>query len=127
MSSAMRCVQIRSYEIKAGQAARFEAIFGQEVLPLLSRWHTRIVHAGWSLDEPNRFVLMREYDDLDELRRSQDAFYSSAEWREGPRQAMLEQIEYYVSIVVELSSDCVGRIGQELAGTGLADHAESHA
>lgn len=116
----MTCVQIRSYEIKPGRAGRFEAIFVREVLPLLRRWQTRVVHAGWSLDEPDRFVLMREYDDLVRLRQSQGEFYSSAEWREGPRQAMLDQIEQYVSIVVELSPECVARLRRELLPASLA-------
>jgi hypothetical protein len=33
---------------------------------------------------------------------SQDAFYGSAEWREGPREAILALIDTYTSIVLQL-------------------------
>lgn len=49
MSEKLKCLQIRSYEI-TDCAAFFEAIFREQVLPLLKEWHTRIVYAGWSLD-----------------------------------------------------------------------------
>ncbi len=36
-----------------------------------------------------------------------------------PRQAMPEQIHIYGSITMELSSDCIARLKQELANKGL--------
>jgi hypothetical protein len=35
---------------------------------------------------------------------SEDAFYGSREWREGPRTAVLDCIESYTTVVVELDS-----------------------
>jgi hypothetical protein len=45
---------------------------------------------------------MRAYNSLDERRASQDAFYSSEEWLNGPREALLAMIATYTSIVLEL-------------------------
>jgi hypothetical protein len=43
---------------------------------------------------------MRAYPSMDERQRSQDAFYGSNEWRNGPREAIVSQIETLISVVV---------------------------
>jgi len=39
---------------------------------------------------------------LEDRQQSQDAFYGSAEWRQGPREPILALIESYTTIVLEL-------------------------
>jgi hypothetical protein len=45
---------------------------------------------------------MRRYDSLAQREESEDAFYSSDDWRQGPREAILALIENYTEIVLEL-------------------------
>lgn len=59
-----------------------------------------MVPCGLSLDDGDLYVLTRRYASVDELQRSQDACYGSAEWREGPREAILSLIESHVSVVI---------------------------
>ena len=49
-------------------------------------------------------MLIRRYPSLEELQRSQDAFYGSDEWRQGPREAILALIESYISVVLPAES-----------------------
>ena len=64
-----------------------------------------MVAAGPSLDDPNGYFLIRAFDDLADRERREDRFYSSPEWREGPREAVIEKIEVYTDAVVELDED----------------------
>jgi hypothetical protein len=46
--------------------------------------------------------LIRRYDSLAQREQSQADFYSSDEWRQGPREAIIALIENYTEIVIEL-------------------------
>lgn len=45
---------------------------------------------------------IRRYDSLAHREESEDAFYGSDEWRQGPREAIIALIESYTEIVLEL-------------------------
>jgi ketosteroid isomerase-like protein len=45
---------------------------------------------------------MRSFASVEERERSEDAFYGSEEWRQGPREAILADIASYTTVVVGL-------------------------
>ena len=71
---------------------------------MLERWGVDVVAFGPSLDDEDRYVLIRRYASLDDLRASQDAFYGSDEWKEGPREAIVSLIESDLSVVMPATS-----------------------
>lgn len=71
---------------------------------MLERWGVDVVAFGPSLDDDDAYVLIRRYPSIEELQRSQDAFYGSDEWRQGPREAILALIESHVSVVLPADS-----------------------
>ena len=71
-------------------------------MPLLKRWNVDVVAYGPSLHDQNSYYLMRRYDSLAQREESENAFYGSDEWRQGPREAILALIENYTEIVLEL-------------------------
>ena len=95
-------LEIRSYTLKPGTRAEFHRLFMEEAMPLLARWKVDVVGYGPSLHDENSYYLMRRYDSLAQREESEDAFYSSDEWRQGPREAILALIENYTEIVLEL-------------------------
>ncbi len=95
-------VEIRSYNLKLGTRDEFHRLFLEEALPLLKRWNVDVVTYGPSLHDENSYYLMRRYDSLAQREQSEDAFYGSNEWRQGPREAILALIENYTEIVLEL-------------------------
>lgn len=95
-------LEIRSYILKQGTRAEFHRLFMEEAMPLLARWKVDVVGYGPSLHDENSYYLMRRYDSLAQREESEDAFYSSDEWRQGPREAILALIENYTEIVLEL-------------------------
>jgi NIPSNAP len=103
-------VEIRSYTLKPGTAAAFERLFLEQALPLLRAAGTDVVAARASLHEPDAYVLMRAYPSLAAREHSQDQFYGSAAWRDGPREAVLACIEHYTTVVIEASPALLGSL-----------------
>ena len=96
-------LEIRSYNLKPGSRDEFHRLFMEEAMPLLKRWNVDVVLYGPSLHDENSYYLMRRYDSLDQREESENAFYGSDEWRQGPREAIIALIENYTEIVLELN------------------------
>ena len=97
-------IEIRTYRLKPGSGAAFHRTVVEESLPMLRRWGVEVVGFGPSLDDEDLYYLMRAYPSLAELQRSQNAFYGSDEWRQGPREAIVSRIESDISVVVPADS-----------------------
>ena len=97
-------IEIRTYKLRAGAGAEFHRLVVEESLPMLERWGMEVVASGPSLDDEDSYVLVRSYGSVEELERSQVAFYGSDEWRNGPREAIVSRIESSISVVVPSDS-----------------------
>jgi hypothetical protein len=97
-------VEIRSYRLKPGSGPEFHRLVVEQSLPMLERWGVDVIAYGPSLDDDDLYVLIRGYTSVDDLQRSQGAFYGSDEWRDGPREAILSLIESDISVVLPASS-----------------------
>jgi NIPSNAP len=100
-------VEIRGYEIPAGERPVFHRIMQTESLPLLQRWGTDVVAYGPSPHDDTSYVLVRAYTSLEARQKEQDAFYASAEWRQGPREAIVNRIAAMTSVVLELDENAI--------------------
>lgn len=96
-------VEIRSYNLKQGTRDEFHRLFLEEAFPMLKRWNVDVVAYGPSLHDEDSYYLIRRYDSLADRAQSENAFYSSDEWRQGPREAILDLIENYTEVVLELN------------------------
>ena len=104
---AKRFVEIRSYRLKPGTAAEFDRLVKGVSVPMLRRRRVDVVAFGPSLGDKDAYYLMRAYASLEDLERSEAAFYGSDEWRLGPRHAILACIYSYTSIVIEMDGATV--------------------
>ena len=95
-------VEIRSYNLKPGSRERFGRIATEVVMPMLARWGTEVVRHGPSEHDRDSYFLIRAYANLEDRQQRQDAFYGSDEWKLGPRNSVLELIENFTSLVLEL-------------------------
>ena len=100
-------VEIRSYNLKPGMREEFHRLFIEEAFPMLKRWNVDVVTYGPSLHDEDSYYLIRRYDSLDQREESENAFYGSDEWRQGPREAILSLIENYTEVVLELDEAIV--------------------
>ena len=69
---------------------------------MLKRSNVDVVAYGPSLHDKDSYYLIRRYDSLAHREQSENAFYGSDEWRQGPREAIVALIENYIDIVLEL-------------------------
>ena len=104
MASMSAVVEIRTYKLVPGTGDAFHRTFVEESLPMLQRWGVEVVAFGASLDDEDSYCLIRAYPSIEELERSQEAFYGSDEWRQGPREAIVSRIESSLSAVLPASS-----------------------
>jgi hypothetical protein len=74
---------------------------------MLRRWDVDVVAHGPSPHDEESYYLIRAYSSLSDRQQSQDAFYGSQEWQDGPRASILALIEHYTSIVLELNAATV--------------------
>jgi len=102
-----RLVEIRSYKLKPGTLEGFHAAVEASAIPMLVRWGTEVVAFGPSAHEDDTYFLIRAYDDCADLKARQDAFYSSEEWRNGPREQIVSCIESFLSTVLWLSPESI--------------------
>ncbi len=50
---------------------------------------------------------MRSVPSLEDRQKSEDAFYGSDEWKKGPREAILADIESYTTVVLRFDDAAV--------------------
>jgi ketosteroid isomerase-like protein len=114
-AGANRVVEFRSYNLKPGTRDRFQQLFLEKAYPMLRRVRIDVVGYGPSIHDEDSWFLMRSFESIDDRQKSEDAFYGSAEWRNGPRDAILEHIESYTTIVVELDDATISGLRKIIA------------
>jgi hypothetical protein len=62
---------------------------------------------GASPHDEDAYYLIRSYPSLEERHASEDAFYGSDEWRQGPREAILACIDVYTDTLLEVDEAVV--------------------
>jgi hypothetical protein len=102
-----RFVEIRSYNLKPGSRDELHRLMTEQALPMLERWQVDVVAYGPSLHDTDSYFLIRAYDSLEDRQQSQDRFYGSDEWRQGPREPILALIESFTSVVLEMDDATV--------------------
>jgi hypothetical protein len=107
-------VEFRSYNLEPGSRPEFHRLV-QETMPMLERWDVDVIGYGPSPHDETSYFLIRRFESLEQRRRSEDAFYGSAEWREGPRDAILARIQSYTTVVLELDGATVAGLRASLA------------
>ena len=93
-------VEIRSYNLKPGTRDHFHRLFLEQALPMLKRWKVDVVAYGPSLHDKDSYYLMRAFPSIEDRQKSEDAFYGSDEWKQGPREAILAAIDSYTTVVI---------------------------
>jgi ketosteroid isomerase-like protein len=101
-------LEIRSYTLKPGARATFHQRFITDSLPLLKRWGIDVVAYGPSQHDDVSYYLMRAFPSRSERDRVEAAFYASAEWQNGPRAAVLEAIDTYTTILIDVDESTLG-------------------
>lgn len=108
--TARRTVEVRSYNLKSGRRTEFDRLASEVAVPMLRRWNVDVVAYGPSPHDDVSYYLIRAYASLADRQRSEDAFYGSDEWRQGPRDQILALIDSYTTVVLDLDDETVKRL-----------------
>ena len=111
-----RIVEIRTYRLHPGSGPAYERLFTEVATPMLTSHGIDVVAFGQSKGDADGYYLIRAFDDLDHRTRSEDAFYGSAEWRQGPRESILALIDSYADLVLELDEATIDGLRRQLKG-----------
>jgi hypothetical protein len=93
-------IEILTLDIKPGRRDEFHKRYVTNSVPLLKKWNFNLVAYGPSLHDANSYYVIRAFKSLDDRQVSEDAFYNSTEWQQGPRNAILELVDHFAYAVV---------------------------
>ncbi|MGH7680462.1 MAG: NIPSNAP family protein [Candidatus Eiseniibacteriota bacterium] len=111
-----RLIEIRSYNLLPGSRDEFHRLVVEKSMPLLQKWKVDVVDFGPSPHDDDSYYLIRAYANLSDREASQDAFYGSDDWKQGPRDEILPLIESHTSIVLELDDETVNAMRRAKEG-----------
>lgn len=97
-------LEILTIDVKAGRRDEFHRIYVEEALPLLRKWRFQVLAHGGSLHDANSYYVIRLFDSLEHRQRSEDAYYSSNDWKNGPRETILDLVDHFACSVVPASA-----------------------
>lgn len=102
-----RLIEIRTYRLKPGTLPAFHEAVHTQAVPMLRSKGMDVVTYGRCDHEEETYHLVRAYESREALQAEQAAFYGSAEWREGPRSALVDRIETYLNTLLWVSPEAV--------------------
>ena len=105
--NARRLVEVRSYQLKPGGGELFHDLVSKQSIPLLHAVRMDVVAFGPSLHAPDTYFLIRSYESPEALTAEQEAFYGSAAWRQGPREAIIALIDSDATVAFWTSEEAV--------------------
>ena len=100
-------IEIRTYALKTGTSEQFCQLMREQSVPALVAAGTDVVVACPSLHSPDAYLLIRCYPSQMQRRRSQEQFYGSAVWTNGPRDLIMACIDSYTTVVVEANQSTI--------------------
>ena len=103
-TAAHQVLEILTLDIKPGRRDEFHRLYVTEALPLLRKWHFQVVEHGPSLHDENSYYVIRLFNSLEERQTSEDAYYGSEDWKNGPRSAILGLVDHFAYAVVSAAA-----------------------
>ena len=102
-----RIVEIRSYNLKPGTRARFQHGSSQESLPMLQRWKVDVVAYGPSLHDTDFVLPDARLREPRGTAAQRGRVLRKRRVEEGPREAILADIENYTTLVLPLDEAAI--------------------
>ena len=102
-----RLIEIRTYRLKLGTADAFHQAVHELAVPMLKNWNMDVVAYGHSDHEEATYFLIRSYANREALEHEQNAFYSSSEWKDGPRKELVDRLDSYMNTLIWVSQEAI--------------------
>ena len=105
-----RVVEIILYQLKPGTGHKFHQIMEEVSIPLHQSARVEVVAFGNSLHNEDAYFLIRAFDSLVQMTASQNSFYNSDEWLNGPRSDIVNSIQSSSKSVLSLDKNAVNTL-----------------
>lgn len=105
-----RIVEFLMYTLKPGSGLDFHQVMQETSIPLHLKAGMDIVSYGCSLHNDDSYHLIRSYESESHRQVSQDLFYSSTDWKQGPRADIISRIEISTTTVMTLTQEAIDAI-----------------
>lgn len=103
----MKTVETQEHTRHKDTGAAFHAVMREISIPLHRRHEIDVVSFGNSLHDPDCYYLIRAFVSPKSMTTVLDAFYASDDWRSGPREDIISNIEASIKTVMNLPSESV--------------------
>jgi hypothetical protein len=110
-------IEIRSYQLTPGTGSKFHQLLHEKSLPLLAAAGIDVVLATASLQTPDAYMLVRAYQSVADCEQSQQAFYASDAWQNGPRATILACIESCNTMVLAADAALIKSLRHQAGST----------
>lgn len=97
-------VEILILNLKPGTRDKFHEIYVNQSLPLLRKWRINVAAHGASIHDENTYFVVRSFKSIEDRQKSEDDFYGSEAWKNGPRMAIISLIESSATLAVPVES-----------------------
>jgi hypothetical protein len=97
-------IEILTLDIKPGRRDEFHQVYVNQSLPLLKKWNFRVLAYGPSLHDDKSYYVIRAFRSLEDRQKSEDAFYNSDDWKQGPRDSIMGLVEHFAYVVVSVDT-----------------------
>ena len=99
-TASQEVFEILTLDIKPGRRGEFHKVYEAQSVPLLKKWNFDLVAYGPSLHDANSYYVIRRFKSLEDREKSEDAFYSSDDWKQGPRAVIMGLVDHFAYAVV---------------------------
>src|SRR5437879_5937577 len=99
-TASEKVIEFLILDIKPGRRDEFHKRYVTKSVPLLKKWNFNLVAYGPSLHDADSYYVIRAFKSLEDRQVSEDAFYSSDDWKQGARDAILELMDHFAYAVV---------------------------
>jgi len=103
-------VEVRSYRIKPGKREEFIKLFETRAVPAMRTYGMQVIGPLLDVENPNKFVFLRNFPSLAERERMRNAFYGGELWKNELEGLAMPLLESYDVILCETSQGCVFEI-----------------
>ena len=97
-------IEILTLDIKPGGRDEFHQVYVNQSLPLLKKWNFRVLAYGPSLHDDKSYYVIRAFRSLEDRQKSEDAFYNSDDWKQGPRDSIMGLVDHFAYVVVSVDT-----------------------
>jgi hypothetical protein len=103
-AASQEVFEILTLDIKPGRRDEFHNVYVAQSVPLLKKWNFNLVAYGASLHDANSYYVIRRFKNLEDREKSEDAFYSSNDWKSGPRDTIMGLVDHFAYAVVSVET-----------------------